>query len=85
MTVAAALTPAHQRRLAKLAKEAGCEAQALLDDVFKFGIDFVEQDVRETSIGLAEMQAGKTVPHGQVMKETRAIIARHARKQQALA
>lgn len=81
MTGAAALKPAQQRRLAKLASEADCEAQDLLDDVFRLGIDLAEQDARETSNGLAALAAGKTVPHGQVMRETRAIIARHARKQ----
>ena len=83
MTAAAALKPAQQRRLAKLAREADCEAQDLLDDVFRLGIDLAEQDARETSNGLAELAAGKTVPHGQVMRKTRAIIARHARQQKA--
>ena len=46
MTAAVTLTPAHMRRLNRLAKEAGCAPQDLLDDVFKFGIDFVEQDIR---------------------------------------
>ncbi|MSQ73512.1 MAG: hypothetical protein EXR27_19875 [Betaproteobacteria bacterium] len=43
MSIAVVLTPAHKRRLARHAREAGCEPQDLLDDVFKFGFDFVEQ------------------------------------------
>ena len=74
------LTTAHKRRLARLAKAAGCAPQARLDDVFKHGFDFVEQDIRETSKGLAEMEAGQGIPHSQVMAEARAIIERHARK-----
>ena len=75
---AAALTPASSRRVNHLAKEAGCEPQDLLGDVLKFGIDFVEQDIRETITGIAEIEAGKGIPHGQVMAEARAIIERHA-------
>ena len=85
VTAGIALTPAHKRRLSRLAREAGCEPQDLLDDVFKFGFDFVEQDIRETSKGIAEIQAGKGIPHGQVMTEARALIERHARKQKAAA
>jgi len=71
--------------LTRLAREAGCEPQDLLDDVFKFGFDFVERDIRETSKGIAEIEAGKGVPHGKVMTEARAILARHAEKQKIAA
>ncbi len=85
MSIDATLSAGHKRRLARLAKEAGCAPQDLLDDVFKFGFDFVEQDIRETSKGLAELAAGQGVPHSQVMAEARAIVERHARKQKAAA
>ena len=85
MLTKATLTPGHQRSLAGLAKAAGCAPQARLDDVFKHGFDFVEQDIRETSKGLAELEAGQGIPHSQVMAEARAIIERHARKQKAAA
>ncbi len=78
MTAPPTLTTAHTRRLTRLAREAGCEPQDLLDNVFKFGFDFVEQDIRETSKGIAEIEAGKGVPHGKVMSEAREIVARHA-------
>lgn len=85
MTFAVALTPAHKRRLARLARECGCEPQDLLDDVFRLGFDFVEQDIRETSAGIADIAAGKGIPHAQVMTEASAVVARHARKQKAAA
>ena len=85
MSTAATLTSGHKRRLARLAKEAGCDPQDLLEDVFKFGFDFVEQDIRETSKGLAELAAGQGIPHSQVMADARAIIERHARKQKTAA
>ena len=70
----------HKRRLTRLAQEAGCQPQDLLDDVLKFGFDFVEQDIRETSKGIAEIEAGKGIPHGQVMAEANAIIYHYATK-----
>ena len=85
MSIAVVLTPAHKRRLARLARAAGCEPQDLLDDVFKFGFDCVEQDIRETGKGIAELESGKGIAHGLVMVEARAVIERHARKQKTAA
>ena len=73
-TEATPLSPTHKRQLARLAREAGCAPQDLLDDVLKFGFNFVERDVRESSRGIAEIEAGKGIPHGQVMVEAGAII-----------
>ena len=75
-----ALTPTHNQRLARLARAAGCQPQELLDDVLKFGFSFVEQDIHETSKGIAEIEAGKGIPHGQVKAEANAIIFYHATK-----
>jgi predicted transcriptional regulator len=75
MSIALILNPAHQRRLVRLAKEAGCEPQALMDDVFRFGIDWVETDVRETRTGVAEGEAGLGVPDVEVRRRARKIIA----------
>ena len=35
---------------------------------------------RETAKGIAEIDAGKGIPHGKVMAEARAVIERQARK-----
>ena len=80
MNLEITLTAAHKRRLARLARAAGCAPQDLLDDVFKYGFEFVAQDIRETGKGIAEIDAGKGIPHGKVMAEARAVIERHARK-----
>ena len=85
MAAEVALTPTHKRRLARLARECGCETQNLLDDAFKFGFDVVEPDIRESSAGIAELEAGKGVPHDHVMSEARVVIARHGRTQKSLA
>lgn len=80
MTTEATLTPAHQRRLARLAHEAHCEPQDLLDDVFRFGCDFVEQDIRETSKAIAALDASKGIPHRRVMAESNAVVDRRVRQ-----
>ncbi|MFM9972896.1 MAG: hypothetical protein ACKVQK_31355 [Burkholderiales bacterium] len=85
MSIAYVLKPAHKRHLARLAREAGCQPQDLLNDVFKYGFDYVQQDVRETGKGIAEIEAGKGISHGQVMVEARAVIERYVRKQKAAA
>ena len=73
------LTPAHKRRLARLARAAGCAPQDLLDDVFKYGFEFVARDIRETGRGIAEIDAGKGIPHGKVMAEAKACSEASAR------
>ena len=80
------LSSAQQRRLTRLAKEAGCQPQDLMDDVFKYGFEFVEHDVRETNIGIAEADAGQTVPNAEVMRGARQIVeTARARKQKQAA
>ena len=75
MSIALILSRSHQRRLVRLAKGAGCEPQALIDDVFRYGIDWVEIDVRETRAGIAEGEAGLGVPDPEVRRRARKIIA----------
>ena len=75
MSTALTLAPARQRRLVRLAKEAGCEPQTLVDDVFRYGIDWVETDVRETRAGIAEGEAGLGVPDSEVRRRAGRIIA----------
>lgn len=85
MIAEVALTPLHKRRLTRLARECACEPQDLLDDVLRFGFDFVEQDIRQSNAGIADLETGKGIPHERVMNEARAIIARHGRRQTAAA
>ena len=75
MSIALILSPSHQRRLVCIAKEAGCKPQALMDDVFRYGIDWVEADVRETRAGIAEGEAGLGVPDAEVRRRAHKIIA----------
>jgi predicted transcriptional regulator len=80
------LTPTQQRRLARIATEAGCAPQDLLSDVFKYGIEWVEADVRETLAGIAEAEAGDRVSNVEVARRVeRTIKAASARKQKQAA
>lgn len=70
-----ALTKAQQRRLAKLAREAGCTPQAMLGFVLRDGFDLCEEDVAAARSAEVELARSGTVPHSQVSKEARAVIA----------
>lgn len=74
-----ALTKAQQRRLEKLAREAGRTPQAMLRFVLRDGFELCEEDVAAARSAEVELVRSGTVPHSQVSNEARAVIARHAR------
>jgi predicted transcriptional regulator len=69
-----ALTPAQQRRLEKLAREAGRTPAQTLKFVLRDGFDYCEWQVRESNAAEAEAKHAGTVPHEVVMREARAMI-----------
>lgn len=77
------LSPAMEKRLAKLAKAAGRTPAEMLPYVMQDGFEFNEDFVRKVNESIAEADAGKTVPHAQVMKEIEAIIQQHGRSKKA--
>ncbi len=74
-----ALSPTQQRRLEKLAREAGRTPQAMLRFVLREGFDACEEDVRENLTADAEFASGRSYPHADVMARGKAIIERHSR------
>ena len=74
-----ALTKAQQRRLEKLAREAGRTPQAMLRFVLRDGFELCEEDVATARSAEVELVGSGTVPHRQVSNEARAVIAHHAR------
>jgi len=74
-----ALTPAQQRRLERLASEAGRTPKAMLRFVLRDGFDACEEDVRECAASDAEFASGKGIAHKEVMRRARAVIVSHAR------
>lgn len=75
-----ALTPAQQRRIAKLAQLAGRTPQSMLRFVLRDGLDATEEDVRETVEADEDIDRNGAVPHGKVMARARATIKRHVAK-----
>ena len=75
------LTRAQQRRLEKLAREAGRTPQSMLRFVLRDGFELCEEDVAAAREAEVEAERCKTVPHRQVSSDARAIITRHARAQ----
>lgn len=75
------LTQAQQRRLVKLAREAGRTPRSMLRFVLRDGFGQCEDDVQAARMAEGEITRSGTVPHQEVMNEARATIARHARAQ----
>jgi predicted transcriptional regulator len=66
VTEHAALTKADQSRLARLARDADCNAARILHDVLRDGFDYTEFKVRAINEGLADLAAGRTLRPGQI-------------------
>lgn len=74
-----ALTKAQQRRLEKLARDAGRTTQAILRFVLRDGFERCEEDVAAARSAEVELARSGTAPHRRVSNEARAVIACHAR------
>ena len=75
------LSQAQQRRLVKLAREAGRTPQSMLRFVLRDGFEQCEDDVQAARMAEEEITRSGTVPHQKVMNEARATIVRRARAQ----
>lgn len=83
MPVTLQIPEAQAERLAKLAAEAGSTPEAMLPHVLEDGFDFTEATIRKINAAIAEADAGKTVPHDEVMALLDAVIEAHAAKKAA--
>lgn len=81
----AELTPAMQRRLAKLAAAAGRTPEEMLPYVMQDGFEYNEDFVRKVNEAIEQADAGDVVPHEDVMREAQAIIDAHAAKRKKAA
>jgi len=72
------ISNAAARRIARLANHEKRAPQTVLDSALSTGLDYEEWFRREVAKGLADLDAGKTIPHEQVLK-------RFARRKAALA
>lgn len=81
-----ALTTTQQRRLEKLAREAGRTPQAMLRFVLRDGFDLCELEVNESKAAERDAMRRGYVPHVEVRRQARAIIdATHARRRRQAA
>lgn len=79
------LTPAMQRRLAKLAAAAGRTPAEMLPYVMQDGFEYTEEFIRKVNEALDEADSGDGIPHEVVMHEAQAIIDAHASKRKKAA
>ena len=79
------LTPAMQRRLAKLAVAAGRTPAEILPYVMQDGFEYTEEFIRKVNEAIADADAGNLIPHEVVMREAQAIIDAHAAKRKKAA
>lgn len=79
------LSPAQQRRLERLARDAGRSTGQMLSMVLRDGFEYCEWQVRESLASDAEAKRLGTTPHEDVMREARERIdsARGGRRRQA--
>ncbi|MCU6501001.1 hypothetical protein LPN04_24665 [Rugamonas sp. A1-17] len=75
----AALTAQDRARLNKLAVLAGLTAEELWPAVYRYGFDDIEESVQASLDADADIAAGRTIPHEDVMAQARRILAAHAK------
>lgn len=76
-----ALSATQQRRLEKLARDAGRTPAQMLKFVLRDGFDFCEWEVRECAAAEEEIRRKGAIPNDQVQREAQRIIdAARARK-----
>lgn len=69
-----ALNPAQQRRLEKLARDAGRTPAQTLKMVLRDGFDFCEWEVREIRAAEETVRHNGAIPNQQVQREARRVI-----------
>ncbi|MCL5059936.1 MAG: hypothetical protein M1449_05160 [Candidatus Thermoplasmatota archaeon] len=80
------LTPAMQRRLAKLATAAGRSPEEMLPYVMRDGFEYTEDFISKVNEAIAQADAGEVVSHEEVMAKIQATIdAAHAAKRKKAA
>ena len=71
------IPPELERRVAALAAARHREPQAVLTEILGAALDEDADFRAEVRAGIAELDAGKSVPHDEAMGRLRAVIDRH--------
>ena len=70
-----ALSSTEQQRLEKLAYKAGRSPRSMMRFVLRDGFDFCERVVREGRASAADVKRRGTVPHAEVRRMAKSVIA----------
>lgn len=79
----AALSADDQNRLERLAALAGMRAEEIWPDVWRYGFDDTEESVQASIDADADIAAGRTIPHEQVMADMWRIVNSGQQKKKA--
>jgi len=80
------LNSAQQRRLKKLARDAGRTPEQTLRFVLRDGFDFCEWEVRESLAAEADATRNGTIPHDEVQRRVSKLLeSAHARRRKQAA
>ncbi|NVD70268.1 hypothetical protein HUX88_06815 [Duganella sp. BJB1802] len=75
----AALSAADRARLERLAALAQVTAENLWPEVWQYGFDDVEESIQADLDADADIAAGRTIPHDEVMAQARRILEAHVK------
>lgn len=75
------LSSSQQRRLERLARDAGCSSTQVLKFVLRDGFDYCERQVRESLASDADAKTAGVASHQDAMREVRGTVRKHATNQ----
>ena len=74
------LTESQFKRIEKLATDAGRSVKQIMPHVLKHGLLELERVVKSVKRGIADVDAGRAVPHEQAMQDIDKILAKYEKK-----
>lgn len=74
------LTKSQFKRIEKLATDAGRSVKQIMPHVLKHGLLELERVVKSVKRGIADVDAGRTVPHEQAMQDIDKILGKYEKK-----
>lgn len=79
----AALSTADRARLERLAARAEVSPEAIWNEVWLYGFEDTEESVEADIEAQADIAAGRTIPHEEVMAQARRILESNVRHKKA--
>lgn len=79
----AALSATDRMRLDRLAARAEVSPEAIWNEVWLYGFDDTEESVEADIEAQADIDAGRTIPHEEVMAQARRILESNVRRKKA--